>query len=118
MWWYGEGLLENWRLVSHAMEWLLDTFSLSTLLRTLFSPWKNDVLSARNIALSDQVKLWEQNFASRIIGFIIRLIVIVVAVVLLVVALVAAIVALAIWFVLPVLYLTLPILAAFIALKQ
>ena len=69
-------------------QWLLgrifaieDFFSLEILVKTWAAPWKDDVQTARNIALDDQMKLWEANFVSRIIGFTIRTFVIIFSVV-------------------------------------
>lgn len=90
---------------------LTDFFSLETLFKTLFAPWKNDVQAALNISLGDQAKLWEQNFASRIFGFLLRSIVVTIS--LLIIGLFCALAGLylLIWLLAPVLIIMLPILA-------
>jgi len=58
-WWYGKGFRQAWQVAGFVLEEIADFFSLEGLARTWFAPWKNDVLSSTNLALSDQVKIWE-----------------------------------------------------------
>lgn len=89
---------------------VVDFFSVDMLIKTWLAPWKGDVQSARNIALQDQVKLWESNLASRAIGFIIRSFVILLSLIIIAaVALVGAL-ALVAWVIMPALLIGLPII--------
>lgn len=117
LWWYGAGYVRAWQIVGRWLNELADFFSLPILVKTWLSPWKNDVLSARNIALSDQVKLWEQNFASRLVGIILRTFIIVLATIIIGVIAVALVFSLLVWLFVPVLVVVLPIVAGVISLK-
>ncbi|HUD20968.1 MAG TPA: hypothetical protein VMQ44_02790 [Candidatus Saccharimonadales bacterium] len=111
LWWYGEGVSVSWRVASAVLYEVSDFFSLPILLKTLFAPWKNDVLSARNISLSDQFKIWEQNFISRLVGFVVRSIIIVVTLVILALLTMVEAVVLLLWLLVPLAVLALPALA-------
>ena len=78
-WWYSDGFIQAWRFTAYSIERISDFFSLPILIRTWFSPWKNDQLSAHNLALSDQLKVWALNLAGRFIGFLVRSVIIVIA---------------------------------------
>lgn len=110
-WWYGAGLQQSWQVALAIVAMTADFFSLDSLVRTWLAPWKNDVSSAQNAALSDQVKLWQQNLASRIIGFLIRTIIILAALITLGVLAVLAGASLIVWLVVPLLIFVLPLLA-------
>lgn len=89
---------------------IVDFFSLDILVKTWAAPWKNDVQAARNTALQDQVKLWEANLTSRIIGSVIRTFVIVAALIIIALVSILGLASLAIWILLPVLIIGLPII--------
>lgn len=108
-WWYSAGLEEASQRAVAVLWRLTDAMSLPILLRTLFAPWKNDVMSARNIALSDQMKLWGQNFASRLIGFLVRSVVILTAVVAIAGLCLTFAFGLVVWLALPFLVIALPV---------
>ncbi len=110
VWWYGAGIIQAYTAITAFLSYIVDIFSLPTLLRTLFAPWKNDVMSAQNVSLGDQLKIWEMNLASRLIGFLVRTVVILVSVVTLAVLIVAAGLGLALWVVTPALIVLLPLL--------
>lgn len=113
-WWYGAGLLQSWQIAVAVLYEVADFFSLESLTRTWFAPWKNDVISLQNAALSDQVKVWEQNFVSRLVGFLIRSVVILVAVLILGLLTIALGVGLLLWLFVPALILILPIVAVWV----
>jgi len=110
-WWYSVGLRQAWWSAGFILKEITDFFSLEALVRTWFAPWKNDVLTGRNLALSDQIKIWEQNIASRFVGFVVRSFVIVFTVWLLAVVTLLEAIALFIWIVLPILIIGLVMLA-------
>jgi hypothetical protein len=85
------------------------------LVKTWFSPWKGDIEDAKNISLQDRLKLWEDNVASRFIGFFIRTIFIVVA--LFVIGMIAVLGAFVfvVWILMPLLVVVLPIWGIFVS---
>ncbi|HSX42329.1 MAG TPA: hypothetical protein VLE93_03180 [Candidatus Saccharimonadales bacterium] len=116
-WWYGEGYKQSWQVAAAVLYEVADFFSLEILVKSWFAPWKNDVLSAQNAALSDTVKLWEQNLASRFIGIVLRSIVIFVAVISLAFLTILLGVGLVLWSVVPALIFILPVLAVWIVTR-
>ena len=65
---------------------------------------------ARNIALQDQLSIWESNFTSRFVGFVIRSFIIVTTLLIIGVYAVLGLLALGAWVVMPLLVILLPIL--------
>jgi hypothetical protein len=110
VWWYGAGMQQSLQIAFAVLGRLADFFSLQGLVKTWFAPWKNDVLSARNISLGDQFKLWEMNFVSRVVGFFVRTIIIVVALLVLGLTAILALLVLGVWIVLPLLIIALPLI--------
>lgn len=51
----------------------LDYFSIPILLKTLFAPWKRDILSTQNLSLNEKFRIWIFNLMSRLIGAVIRI---------------------------------------------
>lgn len=72
-WWYGEGLLGFWQGILIMTEKIYSFFSVRTLVRTLFDPWKRDNYSVENASLQTRTKVLLDNIVSRLVGFIIRL---------------------------------------------
>lgn len=100
-WWYSEGFVQAWRIILYAAGQFGDFFTLPTLVRTWFAPWKNDQLAAHNVSLGDQVKIWELNVASRFIGFLVRSLVIFITILGLAVLLLLGAFSLVIWLLIP-----------------
>ncbi len=117
VWWYGAGYLRSWQIALASLYRTSDTFSLETLVKTWVAPWKNDVVVAGNIALSDQFKIWQQNFASRFVGFMIRTIMILAALAIMAVTTIFFALALAIWFLVPMLVILLPALGVILLFR-
>jgi len=117
-WWYSAGTRQAWDVFALFIFRVYDFFSLDILVKTWFAPWKNDVLTANNIALSDQVKLWEANFVSRLIGALARTVVIFFSLIILAVSFVALTLLFTVWVLMPVLWVVLPVLAGYIALRS
>lgn len=114
-WWYATGLLWAYQLYRQIFIVVGDSLSVPTLLKTWAAPWKNDVLEAHNVALGDQVKLWEQNAVSRLFGIVMRSIILFVACIILLALLIIGIISLVVWITLPVLIFLLPVLGLWIA---
>jgi hypothetical protein len=82
-WWYEKG----WATVLNSFKKrngeVLAYFSVTTLLRTLFSPWRR-IISLPGQSLKSHVNAAIDNSISRVIGFIVRLIILFMAVITLV----------------------------------
>jgi hypothetical protein len=110
VWWYGAGLQQSAQIVMAALGGAADFFSLEALIKTWWSPWKNDVISERNLALSDQFKIWQQNLASRIVGFLVRTVVIATALLCIGLLSILSFLALGLWLTLPIVAVLLPLI--------
>jgi hypothetical protein len=78
IWWYGRGWRELIQSFPKRLQTTADNFSVNTLLRTIFAPWRR-VVSYPGRSLSDHFHAWLDNLVSRVIGFIVRFIVLVAA---------------------------------------
>lgn len=72
-WWYSAGWRWAWQhAVTKRIQWCLDTFSLSTLVRTLFAPFKQTFAGNVRGSLGDHFRAFIDRTISRIIGFLVR----------------------------------------------
>ncbi len=78
-WWFGVG----WKLVATNVEKRLHktlaSFSVPTLARTLFSPWKR-IVSAPGAGIAAHMRATGDNVISRLVGFTVRVFVLLAAV--------------------------------------
>ncbi len=75
-WWYGSAFQRLAMILLSVLHNTADHFSIKILLKTLFEPWKRDVLSSRGLAFDDQIRIYLMNILSRLIGASVRSIVI------------------------------------------
>lgn len=71
-WWYGTELKFLWQAIGTMIAKIYSFFSISLLIKTLFDPWKRDVVSAENLSINDRFRLLIGNLVSRFVGFLIR----------------------------------------------
>lgn len=71
-WWYSDGWVERTRMMRDRLMAVADFFSISLLVSTLFSPFRQ--ISANNtaVSLSDHMHMFFDKLLSRIIGSIVR----------------------------------------------
>lgn len=71
LWWYGRGLADLFSFVLALFTYIKNMFSVTTLIQTLFSPWKK-MAGARRPGI-DGLKDWLiDNLISRGVGFVVR----------------------------------------------
>lgn len=100
-WWYSAGWIARARLIRERIASAVDYFSISLLLRTLFSPFRQ--ISAGKVDGSIAVK-WRafiDRTISRVIGAFVRTIIIVIGLVTIAVYCVIGLVTLVVWAVIP-----------------
>lgn len=108
MWWYGRGLKDLFSFLSAFFSYTSNMFSVTTLLKTLFSPWKK-LVGERGRGI-EGLKLWlVDNLVSRAVGFIVRLFMIIFFLIVFILFAFFAVLAVIFWIGMPVF-----ILAAFI----
>lgn len=73
-WWYGPGWVYAFQAISTRTSRVLNEFSVTLLLRTLFEPWKQITLySGQNASLDTKFHVLVDNIFSRLFGLVIRL---------------------------------------------
>jgi hypothetical protein len=73
-WWYGAGWKAINANVRTRMQRTVDSFSVPTLIRTLFAPWKR-IVATPGSGISAHMQAMGDNAVSRVVGFSVRLIV-------------------------------------------
>jgi hypothetical protein len=71
-WWYGRGWRDAAHRVTKRISGVSEAFSVSTLLRTLFSPWKR-IVTTPGKGVDAMFRAALDNAVSRFIGFLVRL---------------------------------------------
>lgn len=100
IWWYNQGLEDFFKFFKALLKNLVKTFSIKTLILTLFSPWKR-MVGERQRGL-DGLKDWLiDNLAARLAGFMVRIFMIVISLILLVVYGIVFVIALGFWLLFP-----------------
>lgn len=102
LWYYGEAVLTIWQIITNYCLSVVDTFSLSILFKTIFDPWKRDVVGDKNLPLNMRIQAFFWNQFSRVIGFFIRSLVLIVGGVILVLAFVFGLIGLCFWLFFPI----------------
>ncbi len=80
IWWYSVGWTRVPKEIRRKSRFILQYFSLTIILKTLFSPWKRDITYASSKAIEDRFHALLGNLVSRFIGFLIRIIFMLIAV--------------------------------------
>lgn len=89
----------GWALVCKTWQF----FSVPLLFKTIFEPWKRDILSTKGASLDVIFRVWIANLISRLVGFVVRLGIILTGLVLVILVLAVSISATAGFVLLPVL---------------
>lgn len=74
IWWYGPGWLQMFRRINERTQRVASAFSIPTLLKTLFSPWRRIMTSGAK-GLDAQMRALLDNIVSRTVGFVVRMMV-------------------------------------------
>ena len=84
-WWYTAGWKHQFESTVQRVAKVGKAFSGGSLLRTLFSPWKQIVSgTARDASLNDKMRALVDNLVSRFVGFMIRSLTLIAAVIVLI----------------------------------
>ncbi len=71
-WWYGEAYSRVFKYIKAAYIYFTDAFSVLICFRTLFAPWKRDMISYEGLSLQQKFQVWTLNLASRFVGFLVK----------------------------------------------
>lgn len=102
-WWYGDGFRGRIKLASVRLEGMIDYFSFSLLLKTLFSPYRQISAGKVDGPLEVKMRAFVDKLFSRVIGAVIRLIIMIIGLIAITVLIFYTLVSLIIWILLPVL---------------
>ncbi len=95
-WWYGQG----WQLVFKRAEQRMlavgQDFSVATLLRTLFAPWRR-IMTYPGSGLDAHLRAMVDNFVSRCVGFVVRISVLLAVAVIAILTLVVGLLQVLLW---------------------
>jgi hypothetical protein len=100
-WWYGEAFAKLFVFFERFIVYLADFFSVKTSLRTLFAPWKRDLISSENLSIQEKFQIMTLNATSRLIGAIVKLITIGIFLIVGLFAIVVELVLMVIWLLWP-----------------
>lgn len=101
-WWYGAGWKLITKNVSRQMDGVLSSFSVPTLLRTIFAPWKR-IVTPPGSGIAEQVRAMGDNLISRLVGFTVRLSALIAATVCMALIAVIGVIEVVLWPLLPLL---------------
>ena len=101
-WWYGRGWMLRVQLLGEHIRGVFNFFSVGTLVKTLGSPWRQNISAARNDqGLQAHVSAFLDNLVSRMVGAVVRLVMLFIAVLSVLVVLVMNMLYIALWPALP-----------------
>ena len=101
-WWYGRGWSRVAAAFGQRLQGVMETFSVTQLLRTLFAPWRR-IITYPGASLVEKWRAWGDNLFSRVVGFVVRLLVLLAALLTVIVVAVLGAFEIIIWPLLPLL---------------
>lgn len=102
-WWYGHGWMGQLASGRSRIAWIIESFSVGILARTLFDPWKQIIsFTGRDASLDMKFRAGVDNFVSRIVGVLVRLCVLIAASVCVLFSLLLSIALFAVWPLIPI----------------
>lgn len=102
-WWYSYGLIRMLKYLKAFILVLVDTFSVKICLKTLFAPWKRDIVSTEGMSLQERFGVWGGNMIARLFGFFIKTITLLIFLVCFIVLICFELAIMIIWLLLPML---------------
>lgn len=81
--------------------YLYNIFSIKYLIKTLFAPWKRDVVYYPNPSIRDYFNIFWENFVSRFIGFSVRSVTIISGLLIMFLSIIIGGLIIVVWFLLP-----------------
>lgn len=95
-WWYGQGWALVFKNIQRRLRQTSQMFSISILLKTLFSPWHR-IVSYPGASIGDHMRAMTDNLVSRFVGFTVRIFVLIAAGISLLIVAVVAIIEIIAW---------------------
>lgn len=102
-WWYSDGFRERIHINSGRLENMIDYFSFSLLLKTLFSPYRQISAGTTQGSLEVKMRAMLDKLFSRVIGMVIRLMILIVGAIVIGILVTYSLVSIIMWAILPIL---------------
>lgn len=102
-WWYGGGWIDRLHMMKDRLRSSADFFSVSLLISTLFSPFRQISADSVAVSLSDHIRAFFDKLLSRIIGSIVRIFMIIFGLITMLLQIIFGIVILTSWLIIPLL---------------
>lgn len=112
-WWYSGGLVKRWQLIKKRFESSTDFFSISLLLSTLFSPYKQISAEIATESFNQQIRAFFDKLLSRLIGATVRSCLIIIGLLVILSQFIFGIIAIVFWIFVPLM----PILGIIMAMS-
>lgn len=113
-WWYSAGWQWAWkRLINERINWINQAFSISALVRTWFSPFKQTYSNAKKGSIDLKVQAMVDNLVSRLIGSLLRTLLIFTGLLFMLISLIFGLIIFLVWPFVP----FLPVIAIFLSVS-
>lgn len=99
-WWYGAGWKQLVMRIGAFAAFIIHTFSVPILIKTLFAPWRR-IISYDDESFVASLRAGLDNLISRCVGFFVRLLVILTSIIALTIILVVGLITIILWPILP-----------------
>lgn len=100
-WWYGRGWVEQWRQGLRRWNATIEQFSIGTLLKTLFAPFRQISANTSAASAGGAMRAFVDQLISRVIGGIIRTFTILIGVFIITLQIVYEVIVMIVWPLLP-----------------
>lgn len=100
-WWYGDGWRQRVRQIGNGVTGMVDYFSITLLLKSLFQPFRQISAGTVDGAIDAQLRAFADRMVSRLIGAAVRTIIIITGLVAITVQVLLGLLILAIWAIMP-----------------
>lgn len=101
--WYGVEVPRAPRRLQAIILIVADNFSMPLLIKTLFAPWRKDVIPTTGLAIDERLRVFGFNLVSIFVGFFVRLFVLMTASLIIALTVLVGVITLTLWVVIPVL---------------
>lgn len=102
-WWYSDGWIDRIRMTRDRLISIADFFSVSLLISTLFSPYRQISANSTAVSFGDHMRIFFDKLLSRIIGSVVRSLMIIIGLIVMLLQSIFGIVILLSWLIIPLL---------------
>lgn len=100
-WQFVDSPKKLWHIIVQTQIYFFNTFSIGYLFRTLFAPWKRDIVSVVNPTIADHIRIFAENAISRFFGFLMRSMTIIAGFIIIIFTSIVSVLLFVIWIAMP-----------------